>query len=175
MARDYYEVLGVARGASETEIKKAFRQLAMQYHPDRNPGDKTAEERFKEVNEAYAVLSDPDKRAHYDRFGTLQPGAVGFDGDLGSLFNDLFENFGFMGAGGRRASDAMDGEDLAYDLEISLEEAATGVETKLQVPRLEVCGACHGTRAEPGTRPTTCDVCRGRGQVASRLGPLTMA
>jgi molecular chaperone DnaJ len=176
-SRDYYEILGVGRDAGDAELKKAFRGLAMQYHPDRNPGDKKAEDRFKELGEAYAVLSDPDKRAHYDRYGTVAPGgAGGFDGDLGSLFNDLFEGFGFMGGASRtRRSSAMRGEDLPYDMKITLEEAATGVETKIQIPRMETCARCHGNRMEPGSRLTTCDTCRGRGQVASRLGPLTMA
>ena len=156
MARDYYEVLGVARGAAEPDIKKAFRQLAMQYHPDKNPGDKQAEERFKEAQEAYAVLSDPDRRAHYDRFGTAQPGAVNFEADLGSLFNDLFEGFGFGGGGRRGRGRGARGEDLQYELKVTLEEAAQGLDTKIQVPRLERCEPCAGGGAEPGTRPERC-------------------
>jgi len=174
--RDYYEVLGVARSAGEAELKKAFRALAMQYHPDRNRGDKQAEERFKEINEAYAVLSDPQRRSQYDRFGTVGPAGVGFEADLGSLFNDLFEGFGFMGGGGRARRHApMQGEDLQYEMKVSLQDAAAGLETKIQVARLESCERCRGSRLEPGTRRTICDACRGRGQVASRLGPLTMA
>jgi molecular chaperone DnaJ len=178
VARDYYETLGVARGASEGEIKKAFRSLAMQYHPDRNPGDKQAEDRFKEIGEAYAVLSDPDKRAHYDRFGSVPSGAgggPGFEGDLGSLFNDIFESFGFAGGRRARASDALGGEDLAYEMSITLEEAAAGVESKLQLPKLAACARCNGFRVEPGSRSVTCDTCRGQGQVGSRLGPITVA
>ena len=176
MARNYYETLGVANGASEAEIKKAFRSLAMQCHPDRNPGDKQAEERFKDINEAYAVLSDPDKRAHYDRFGTVPAGgASGFEGDLGSLFNDIFETFGFAGNRRSRASDAMPGEDLAYEMAITLEEAAAGVESKIQLPKLAACARCNGFRVEPGSRSVTCDTCRGQGQVGSRLGPITVA
>jgi molecular chaperone DnaJ len=177
VARDYYETLGVARGASEGEIKKAFRSLAMQYHPDRNPGDKQAEDRFKEIGEAYAVLSDPDKRAHYDRFGTV-PGAgggPGFEGDLGSLFNDIFESFGFAGGRRARTSDAFVGENLAYEMTITLEEAAAGVEAKIQVRKQAACTRCNGFRVEPGSRPVTCDTCRGQGQVGSRLGPITVA
>ena len=128
MARDYYEVLGVARTAGDAEIKKAYRQLAMQYHPDRNRGNKDAEERFKEVNEAYAVLSDPDKRAHFDRFGTAGPGVgPGFgDTGFGTLFEDIFENF-FSGGGRGRGSRAARGEDLQYELKITLEDAAAGL------------------------------------------------
>ena len=132
-AADYYDVLGVARTASEAEIKKAYRQLAMQFHPDRNPGDKQAEERFKQASEAYAVLSDADKRSQYDRFGTVG-GAGGFDPGFGSLFEDIFDNF-FGGGGGRgRRSRAMRGEDLQYELKLTLEEAAVGVDTKIRVP-----------------------------------------
>ena len=173
MSRDYYEVLGVARGASDSELKKAFRALAMQFHPDRNSGDKQAEDRFKEVNEAYAVLSDPDKRAHYDRFGTVAAGGFG-DGGFGTLFEDLFENF-FAGGGRGRRSRAMRGEDLQYELKITLEEAATGVETKVQIPRLERCEHCEGTGAEPGSRPVPCDTCHGRGELRISQGFLTMA
>src|SRR5262245_17903813 len=130
----------------------------MQYHPDRNAGNKEAEERFKEINEAYAVLSDPDKRAHYDRFGTA-PGignGPGFDSGFGSLFEDIFENF-LGGRGAGRRTRATRGEDLQYELKITLEEAAAGLETKVQIPRLESCGTCGGTGAERGTRRVACE------------------
>ena len=171
--RDYYEVLGVARDAGEADMKKAFRQLAMQFHPDRNPGDKQAEDKFKEVNEAYAVLSDPDKRAQYDRFGTVGQG--GFESGFGTLFEDIFENF-FSGGGGRgRRSRVLRGEDLQYELKLTLEEAATGIETKVQIPRLEPCETCRGTGVEPGRQPVTCDGCQGRGEVRMSQGFLTVA
>jgi molecular chaperone DnaJ len=176
VARDYYEVLGVAQDAGEADLKKAFRSLAMQYHPDRNRGDKQAEERFKEINEAYAVLSDPDKRAHYDRFGSAPGtgGSSGFDAGFGSLFEDLFENF--LGGGGRgRRTRAARGEDLQYELKLTLEEAAAGLETKVQIPRLESCAACNGSGAEAGTRKVTCETCGGRGEVRMSHGILTVA
>ena len=175
MARDYYEVLGVASQATEAELKKAFRALAMQYHPDRNPGDKQAEERFREASEAYAVLYDPDKRAHYDRFGTAPGGgAGGFDSGFGSLFEDIFENF--LGGGGRgRRTRAARGEDLQYELKITLEETAAGIETKIQIPRLETCETCKGTGSEPGTSRVACDGCGGRGEVRMSHGFLTVA
>jgi len=173
-ARDYYEILGVPRTADEGELKKAFRQLALKHHPDRNPGDKGAEGRFKEINEAYAVLSDPDKRAQYDRFGRvdLPPGV-----DLGGvsvLFEDLFEGF-FGGArpGGR--SRVRRGDDLRYDLEITLEEAAKGLETRLQIPRLEACDVCKASGVEPGSKRVACPTCRGRGQIRYQQGFLTVA
>jgi molecular chaperone DnaJ len=173
--RDYYETLGVERTASDVELKKAYRQLAMKLHPDRNPGDKSAEERFKEINEAYAVLSDPDKRTQYDRFGRvdLPPGAD--LGGFGDLFEDLFE--GFFGGGGRgpgRAR-ARRGDDLRYDLEVSLVEAATGIETRLQIPRHETCGECRGSGMEPGARREPCPTCKGRGQLRYQQGFLTVA
>jgi molecular chaperone DnaJ len=172
----YYDVLGVTPQATDAELKKAFRALAMQYHPDRNQGDKEAEERFKEINEAYAVLSDPDKRAHYDRFGTV-PGtgsSGGFDSGFGSLFEDIFENF--LGGSGRgRRPRAARGEDLQYELKITLEEAAAGLETKIQTPRLETCEACRGTGSEAGTRKVSCDGCGGRGEVRMSHGFLTVA
>ncbi len=175
--RDYYDILGVPREADEGELKKAYRQLALQYHPDRNPGDKKAEERFKEINEAYAVLSDPDKRTQYDRFGTVA-GPGGFDASdlgFGTIFDDLFE--GFFGGGGRggRRSRARRGEDLQYDLQISLEEAAAGLETKVQIPRFEHCETCHGSGLEPGAKRETCSACRGQGQVRFSQGFLTVA
>lgn len=176
MAHDYYEVLGVASQATEAELKKAFRALAMQYHPDRNPGDKQAEKRFREASEAYAVLSDPDKRAHYDRFGTAPGagGAGGFDSGFGSLFEDIVENF--LGGGGRgRRTRAARGEDLQYELKITLEETAAGIETKIQIPRLETCETCNGTGSEPGTRRVACDGCGGRGEVRMSHGFLTVA
>ena len=175
--RDYYEVLGVSRDSGDGELKKAYRQLALQCHPDRNPGDKKAEERFKEINEAYAVLSDPDKRAQYDRFGTVAgPGGVdASDLGFGTIFDDLFEGFfGGAGRGGRRTR-ARRGEDLQYDLQISLEEAARGLETKVQIPRFEPCETCHGSGLESGTTRETCSTCRGQGQVRFSQGFLTVA
>jgi molecular chaperone DnaJ len=176
VGRDYYEVLGVRPEANEAELKKAFRSLAMQCHPDRNPGDKQAEERFKEINEAYAVLSDPDKRAHYDRFGTAPGTGAGpnFDAGFGSLFEDIFENF--LGGSGRgRRTRAARGEDLQYELKITLEDAAAGFETKTQIPRLESCETCRGTGSEPGTRKVACESCGGRGEVRMSHGFLTVA
>ncbi len=176
MARDYYQILGVPRTAGDAEIKKAYRQLAMQYHPDRNAGNKEAEERFKEVGEAYAVLSDPDKRAHFDRFGTVAPGAgPGFgDPGFGSLFEDIFENF-FTGGARARRPRAERGEDLQYELKITLEDAAVGLESKIQAPRLETCETCGGSGVEPGSRLETCDACGGRGEVRRSHGFLTIA
>ena len=175
MAPDYYEILGVSAQATEAELKKAFRALAMQYHPDRNAGNKEAEERFKQINEAYAILSDPDKRAHYDRFGTAPgAGAGGFDSGFGSLFEDIFENF-LGGRGGGRRSRATRGEDLQYELKITLEEAAAGLESKVQIPRLETCETCRGTGAEAGTRRVACEACGGRGEVRMSHGFLTVA
>ncbi len=174
MPRDYYEVLGVARNAGDGELKRAYRQLAMQSHPDRNPGDKHAEERFKEISEAYAVLSDPDKRAQYDRFGTVAGAGGVADAGFGTLFEDIFENF-FTGARGGRRARAQRGDDLQYELKLTLEEAAEGLETKIQIPRLELCEACTGTGAAPGSSPVTCDVCRGRGEIRMSQGFLTVA
>ena len=174
MASDYYELLGVGRDANETDLKRAYRQLAMQCHPDKNPGDKAAEERFKQISEAYAVLADADKRAHYDRFGTAPGGSGGVEGGFGTLFEDIFENF-FAGGGRGRGSRAGRGDDLQYELKMTLEEAATGVETKIQMPRLEPCAPCHGTGAEPGSQRTICETCRGQGQVRFNQGFLTVA
>jgi len=172
--RDYYEILGVSRDATDGDLKKAYRQLALQYHPDRNPGDAKAEERFKEISEAYSVLSDPEKRAHYDRFGTAGVAVDVSDLGFGTLFDDLFE--GFFGGGPRaRRARAHRGEDLRYDLEISLEEAATGLETKVQIPRLEPCEACRGSGLEPGTKRQVCATCQGHGQVRFSQGFLTVA
>lgn len=162
--RDYYEILGVGRDASLDEIKKAYRRLARQYHPDASPGDPTAEEKFKQINEAYAVLSDPEKRARYDAYGE-----VGGAADLGSPFagiQDLFDMF--FGTGrprGPRPREPKRGADLRLDLDITLEEAFSGVEKELEVPRVERCPICDGTGARPGSPPVTCSRCRGTGQV----------
>jgi molecular chaperone DnaJ len=175
MANDYYQVLGVPRGAEDADIKKAYRQLAMQFHPDRNSGDKQAEERFKAVNEAYTVLSDPDKRAHYDRFGTAG-GSGGFgETGFGTIFEDIFENL-FTGGGGRgRRSRTIRGEDLQYELKITLEDAASGVEPKIRIPRMEACEHCTGSGVEPGSKRITCEMCQGRGEVRHSQGFLTVA
>ena len=185
--RDYYEILGVGRNATEQEIKSAYRKLAVQYHPDKNPGNSEAEEKFKEAAEAYSVLSDPQQRASYDRFGHAGVGAgsnagAGFGGagfvNLEDLFSDLF-GFGDVFGGGARGrggrSAAQRGADLRYDLEITLEEAASGKAEILKIPRLETCETCSGNGAEPGTSPETCSTCQGSGQVRYQQGFFTVA
>jgi molecular chaperone DnaJ len=170
--RDYYEILGVGRDAGEQDIKSAYRKLALQHHPDRNPDDPDSEERFKEASEAYSVLSDPQKRAAFDRYGHagLQGGgAGGFSPDAFADFSDILGDFfGFgdlFGSGGRRRGRAQRGEDVRYDLEISFEEAVFGMNAEIQLPRMEQCGRCRGSGAEPGSGPTTCPTCHGRGEV----------
>jgi molecular chaperone DnaJ len=177
--RDYYEVLGVSRNAAEQEIKSAYRKLAMQYHPDRNP-DKKEEctEKFKEITEAYGVLMDPQKRAAYDRFGHAGvSGAGGFqpDATIFADFEDIFGDFfgGIFGQRPRRPR-AEPGRDLRYDLEISFEEAAFGLETKIKIPRTETCSSCRGTGAKRGSAPVTCAACGGRGQIRHSQGFFTL-
>lgn len=183
--RDYYEVLGVERGASADELKKAYRKLAMQYHPDRNPGDAEAEAHFKEVNEAYEVLKDENKRAAYDRYGhgAFEGGMGGGPGGFGagaggfSGFSDIFEEmFGdFMGGGGgRRRGQSMRGADQRYDLEITLEEAFRGVDRQIRVPGTAPCDVCDGTGAEEGTNTITCPTCEGDGKVRASQGFFTI-
>jgi molecular chaperone DnaJ len=171
--RDYYEVLGITRTATEMEIKRAYRTLAVKFHPDKNPDDPHAEEKFKECAEAYAVLSDPQKRSAYDRFGHAAAGAgAGFDPGFTNI-EDIFDLFGFGdmfgGRGGRRTT-VRRGSDLRYDLEITLEEAATGKDEKITIPRLDKCTVCEGSGAEEGTRPETCVTCSGSGQTRYQQG-----
>jgi len=181
--RDYYELLAVGRDASEVEIKSAYRKLAVRFHPDRNPGDKVAEEKFKEAAEAYSVLSDPNQRARYDRFGhqgVSGQGFGGFDtstfGDFADILGDFFGlDFGDMFAGGRRRGRGEPGADLRYQLGLSLEEAAFGTEQVLKIPRLESCAECTGTGSGPGSSPETCSTCGGFGQVRISQGFFTVA
>lgn len=164
--RDYYEVLGVSRGATEDEIKKSYRKLAFTYHPDKN-NEKTAEEKFKEINEAYEVLSDAQKRSNYDRFGHagVDGGARGFDGvEFSGGLGDIFDAFFGGTAGGRRTA-AQRGSDIRVGIEISFEEAAFGVEKEIEVERVEPCSVCRGAGSEPGTQPERCPTCRGSGEI----------
>jgi molecular chaperone DnaJ len=184
--RDFYEVLGVGKNASDQDIKSAYRKLALKYHPDRNPGDKAAEEKFKEAAEAYAVLADADKRAAYDRFGHAAVGAGGGPGggfdptifaDFGDILGGLGDLFGFgdVFGGARRRGGAQRGADLRYDLEISFEEAFAGAETTIQIPREETCDSCKGSGAAPGSAPEVCRQCAGSGQVRYQQGFFTVA
>jgi len=178
--RDFYEILGVNRDASEDEIKKAYRKLAMKHHPDRNPDNPAAEEKFKEAKEAYEILSDNQKRAAYDQYGHagIDPqagfgggGGQGFGGfadAFGGIFDEIFGGRGGGGGGGR--SNIYRGADLRYNLEISLEQAAHGTETKIRIPTMEVCEPCNGSGAKPGTQPKTCPTCQGSGQVRLQQG-----
>lgn len=189
--RDYYEVLGVSRDVSAEDLKKAYRKLAVKYHPDKNPGDKSAEDRFKELGEAYDVLSDADKRAAYDRFGHAAFAQGGGGAPRGGGFHDpfdifrevfgggggnsggmggIFEQFFGGGGGGNRGETRQRGSDLRYDMQITLEEAASGAEKEIEVSKLEACGGCKGTGAESGSRVVTCQTCGGRGQVVSSRG-----
>ena len=186
--RDYYEILGVSKNATQDEIKKAYRKLAIKYHPDKNRGDSTAEEKFKEATEAYEVLADEQKRAAYDRFGKAgvegaAGGGQGFGsraytdfsdifGEFGDIFSELFGGGG-MGGGGRRQRNR--GADLRYNLEISLEDAALGKEVKIEIPRNETCAVCHGSGAAPGSSPSECDMCGGMGQVRRTQGFFSVA
>jgi molecular chaperone DnaJ len=175
--RDYYEVLGVNRDAGEDEIKKAYRKLAMKWHPDRNPGNPKAEEHFKEAKEAYEVLSDAQKRGAYDRYGHagIDPHAAGGAGaqGFGDIFSDIFgEIFGGQ-RGGR--STVYRGADLRYNLEITLEQAAHGFETKIRIPTLAECETCGGSGSRKGTQPQTCPTCHGAGQVRISQGPFSIA
>ncbi|BEV71991.1 molecular chaperone DnaJ [Paludibacterium sp. THUN1379] len=177
--RDYYDVLGVNRDASDEDIKKAYRKLAMKYHPDRNPDSKEAEDKFKQVKEAYEILSDSQKRAAYDQFGHAgvdqNAGAGGFRGgqgfgDFSDAFSDIFGDiFGGGRAGGGR-SQVFRGADLRYNMEITLEEAARGCERQIRIPAHEHCDTCHGSGAKPGTQPKTCATCGGHGQVRMSQG-----
>jgi molecular chaperone DnaJ len=175
--RDYYEVLGVNRDVADEDIKKAYRKLAMKHHPDRNPDSKEAEERFKEAKEAYEVLSEPEKRRAYDAYGHagvnpqmggMGPDAAGFGG-FAEAFGDIFSDI-FGGGQGRGRSSVYRGADLRYNLEITLEQAARGTETKIRIPTMEPCETCHGSGAKPGTHPKTCETCHGAGTVRLSQG-----
>ena len=173
--RDYYEVLGVSKGASDDELKKAYRKVAKKYHPDLNPGNKEAEEKFKEVNEAYAVLSDPEKRSRYDQYGhagvdpNFGAGGGGFNG-AGFDFNDIFDMFGggFGGFGGGRRNGPRRGADVRQVVDISFEEAAFGCKKKINITKQEKCDTCNGTGAAPGTTAQTCHRCNGTGQIQTQ-------
>jgi molecular chaperone DnaJ len=174
--QDFYEVLGVDKSAGADDLKKAYRKLAMQCHPDRNPGDKTAEQKFKAISEAYDILKDDQKRAAYDRFGHAAfeqsggrgPGDFGFSGGFADIFDEMFGEF--MGGGRRGQSGPSRGNDLRYNLEISLEESFRGKQTTIRVPNLVACDQCSGSGAEPGSKPVQCPTCHGRGRVRTQQG-----
>ncbi len=186
MAKDYYEILGVHRNASEVEIKKAYRKLAIQYHPDRNQGNKEAEDKFKEINEAYEVLGNPEKRAMYDQYGTVDFGngqggfsGGGFDFDASSIFEEFFgstfDDFFSGGSRGKKRSSSYQGEDLKYTLEIEFEEAAFGTEKTIKIPRLETCHFCGGTGAKDASSVVTCHDCHGSGTIRMKQGFFSIA
>ena len=173
--KDYYGTLGVSRDASQEELKKAFRQLALKHHPDRNAGDKTSEDKFKEINEAYSCLSDPEKRSHYDRFGTADgfgagQGPFSSGAGFGDIFEDIFGDLFGAGFGGQRRQRPTKGNDLRYDLDLTLEEAVFGAEKVITFPRLQKCNTCSGTGSEPGKQSEVCSSCRGSGQIRYQQG-----
>jgi molecular chaperone DnaJ len=173
--RDYYEVLGISRNADESEIKKAYRQLALQYHPDRNPGNKDSEEKFKEASEAYEVLRDPEKRNLYDRYGhdgLRRTGFSGFAGfeDIFTNFGDIFDDFFGFGTRTRRTTAPRKGPDFRYNLTISFMDAALGKEMEIEIERPESCATCKGQGIKPGTKREECPACHGSGQVVHSQG-----
>ncbi len=177
--RDYYEVLGVERGCTEAELKASFRKLAMQFHPDRNPGDNDSEHKFKEINEAYDVLKDGDKRAAYDRFGHAAfehggGGGHGFGSDFGSTFSDIFEGIFGMGSQRGRGNGRERGSDLRYNMEITLDEAFEGKTAQVRIPTSVTCEFCSGTGAKAGTKPKTCTSCAGAGKIRHAQGFFTL-
>jgi molecular chaperone DnaJ len=181
---DYYEVLGVSRDASDQDLKSAYRKLAMKFHPDRNPGDHAAEEKFKQASEAYQVLCDADKRAAYDRYGHAGVGAAaqgGFGGpfaggvDIGDIFGDLFGEMFNVGGNGQRGSRQQRGDDLRFDLAIDFEDAIFGAETEIKIRRLEVCSTCSGRGSASGRGPSVCGQCQGRGQIRYQQGFFSVA
>jgi len=178
--KDYYNILGVPRNASEEEIKKSYRKIAMQYHPDRNPGNKEAEEKFKIASEAYEVLRDPEKRQIYDHYGIEGLKGTGFTGfrgfdDIFSAFGDIFEDFFGFGTTYKRRTKPRPGADLRYDLKISFYDAAFGKETEIEIPKTVFCEVCNGTGAKPGTHPANCPNCRGTGQAIRSQGFFTIS
>jgi len=180
---DYYEVLGVARDCSDQELKSAYRKLALKHHPDRNPGDHGAEERFKEASEAYQVLSDADKRAAYDRYGHagISGGGSGFGGpfaggvDIGDIFGDLFGEMFSMGGNAHRGNRQQRGDDLRFDMAIDFEATIFGTETEIKIRRLEICATCNGRGSASGRGPSVCSQCQGRGQVRYQQGFFAVA
>ncbi|MHC6179119.1 molecular chaperone DnaJ [Clostridium sp. JNZ X4-2] len=176
--KDYYEILGLKKGASDDDIKRAFRKLALKYHPDRNQGNKEAEEKFKEINEAYQILSDPQKKSQYDQFGTADfNGGSGFEGGFGGFdfsdmggFGDIFDSFfgGGFSSGRKRRNGPEKGADLEYTLNLTFEQAVFGVEKEISITRNEKCSTCNGTGAKKGTHPHTCDKCGGTGQIRTQ-------
>ena len=179
---DYYDVLGVSREASDQELKSAYRKQAMKYHPDRNPGDHGAEEKFKQASEAYQVLSDGDKRAAYDRYGHAGLGGQGFGGgpfaggmDIGDIFGDLFGEMFSMGGSGHRPSRQQRGDDLRFDLTINFEDSFFGTETEVKLRRLEACPTCKGSGSASGRGPSVCSHCQGRGQLRYQQGFFSVA
>ena len=180
---DYYELLGVSRDVSDQELKSAYRKQALKYHPDRNPGDHTAEEKFKQASEAYQVLSDADKRAAYDRFGHAGLGGQGFGAggpfaggvDIGDIFGDLFGEMFSMGGNSQRGSRQQRGDDLRFDMTINFEDAFFGTETEVKIRRLETCAACKGRGSASGRGPTVCSQCQGRGQLRYQQGFFSVA
>src|SRR5713101_5416383 len=180
--QDFYELLGVSKGCGPEDLKKSYRKLAMQWHPDRNPGDKASEQKFKDISEAYDVLKDEQKRAAYDRFGhaafeqgSRGPGDFGVGGGFSGGFADIFEEmFGAMGGARRGQAGQSRGSDLRYNLEVSLEEAFRGKQTTIRVATFVHCDTCKGSGAEPGSRPVACRTCQGHGRVRAQQGFFTI-